>query len=84
MQFDPLMLIGVAAIAVIFYAIGRRVEQRRSPLWLEGRLLDRQKRIAEEIATLKIGETAEEVAEKARQTKVRADILALDQRNQTP
>lgn len=81
---DPILILIVAAIAVIAYGVGRWYERRKNPLWLEGRLLDEQKRLAQRIAALKLGETAEEVAEKARQAKVRSDILALDHSNQTP
>lgn len=83
-MIDPILIVIVAAIAVIAYGIGRWYERRKNPLWLEGRLLNEQKRLAQRIAALKLGETAEEVAEKARQAKVRADILALDHSNQTP
>lgn len=84
LQFDPILLILVIALAVVAYGFGRWRERRSNPLWLEGRLLNEQKRLAQKIAALKIGETAEEVAEKARQAKVRAEILLLDQTNQTP
>lgn len=84
MQVDPVLLILVVAIAVCAYGFGRWRERRNNPLWLEGRLLNEQKRLAQRIAALKIGETAEEVAEKARQQRVREEILHLDQVNQTP
>lgn len=83
-QFDPIMFLGIVALLVIAYGLGRWIERRKNPLWLEGRLLDQQKLLAQRIAALKLGETAEEVAEKARQAKVRDDILRLDQANQTP
>lgn len=81
---DPILIIIVVAIAVIAYGLGRWYERRRNPLWLEGRLLNEQKRLAQRIAALKVGETAEEAAEKTRQAKVREEILKLDQANQTP
>lgn len=81
---DPILIIIAAAIAVVAYGLGRWYERRKNPLWLEGRLLDQQKALAKRIAALKLGETADEVAEKARQQKIRQDILALDQQNQTP
>lgn len=81
---DPILIIIAAAIAVVAYGLGRWYERRKNPLWLEGRLLDQQKALAKRIAALKLGETADEVAEKARQQRIRADILALDQQNQTP
>lgn len=81
---DPILIIIVAAIAVVAYGLGRWYERRKNPLWMEGRLLDRQKLLAQRIAALKVGETAEEAAEKRRQEKVREDILRLDQANQTP
>lgn len=83
-MFDPILIVIVLALAVIAWAGGRWYERRKNPLWLEGRLLDEQKRLAQRIAALKLGETAEEVAEKARQAKIRSEILALDQQNQTP
>lgn len=82
--FDPVLLVLVLALAVACVGLGRWLERRRNPLWLEGRLLDQQRALAKRIAALKVGETAEEVAEKARQQAVRADILRLDQANQTP
>lgn len=81
---DPILIVIVAAIAVVAYGLGRWYERRKNPLWMEGRLLDRQKLLAQRIAALKVGETAEEAAEKRRQEKVREDILRLDQANQTP
>lgn len=85
MSFDPvLLLVLVLGLAVACVGLGRWLERRRNPLWLEGRLLDQQRALAKRIAALKVGETAEEVAEKARQQAVRADILRLDQANQTP
>lgn len=81
---DPILIIIVVAIAVIAYGLGRWYERRKNPLWLEGRLLNEQKRLAQRIAALKVGETAEEAAEKTRQAKVREEILKLDQANQTP
>ena len=82
--FDPVLLLLVLGLAVSCVGLGRWLERRRNPLWLEGRLLDEQKRLAQRIAALKVGETAEEIAEKARQQAVRADILRLDQANQQP
>lgn len=85
MTFDPvLLLVLVLGLAVACVGLGRWLERRRNPLWLEGRLLDQQRALAKRIAALKVGETAEEVAEKARQQRVRADILSLDQTNQQP
>ncbi len=83
-QFDPILALLIFALAVAAYGLGRWRERRNNPLWLEGRLLDQQKRLAQRIAALQGGETAEEVAEKARQLRVREDILRLDQANQTP
>lgn len=84
-QLDPTLLtLLVIALAVLAWAGGRWYERRKNPLWLEGRLLDQQRALAKRIAALKVGETAEEVAEKARQQAVRADILRLDHQNQTP
>lgn len=82
--FDPILLLIFIALAVLAWAGGRWYERRKNPLWLEGRLLDEQKRLAEQIAAIKQGATPEEVAEKARQGAVRAEILRLDQLNQTP
>ena len=84
MPFDPILLVGVIAIGVIAFGLGRWQERRRNPLWLEGRLLDQQNRIAKRIAAIRVGESAEEIAEKARQAAVRAENLRLDQANQTP
>lgn len=84
MTVDPILAILVLSVAVLAFGAGRWRERRNNPLWLEGRLLDEQKRLAQRIAALKVGETAEEVAEKARQQRVREDILRLDQVNQTP
>lgn len=83
-SFDPILILIALALVIAGYGLGRWRERRNNPLWLEGRLLDEQKRLAQRIAALKVGETAEEVAEKARQQRVREDILRLDQVNQTP
>ena len=83
-QFDPILLILGAALIVAAYGLGRWRERRNNPLWLEGRLLDQQNRIAKQIAAIKQGDTAEAIAEKARQAAVRAENLRLDQANMTP
>ena len=84
MQFDPILAILILALAVAAFGFGRWSERRKNPLWLEGRLLDEQNRIAKRIAAIKQGETADEIAEKARQAAVRAENLRLDQANLTP
>ena len=81
---DPIYFLFAIAIAVASFGIGRWWQRRQEPLALEGRLLDDQLKLSKRIAALKVGQTPEQVAEIARQAKVRSDILALDQANQTP
>jgi len=80
----PLAIVGALALVLIGWMAGRWWQRQQDPLVEMGRLLDQELQIAKRIAALQMGETAEQHAERARQAKVKADILALDQRNAAP
>lgn len=81
---DPILIIIVAALLVAAWLAGRWYQRQQDPLAEEGRLLDAQLKIAKRIAELQAGETAEQIAERARQAKVQADINALGAKNLVP
>jgi hypothetical protein len=81
MQYDPLMILGILALALLAFGLGRWFQKQQDPLVQMGKLIDAEYKIAQRIAALKTGETAEQIAEKTRQAKVKADTLALDQKN---
>jgi hypothetical protein len=79
---EPIQIIIVVLLLIVAWGGGRWWERRKDPLALEGRLLDRKLRLSKQIEALQTGETPEQAAERTRQARVRAEILAIDQKNQ--